>query len=203
MVGQLLCAPLLAPLCHLFSTPPDHLLHINTPTSNTPPLQNPTIRRNRTWNPWDTPPLDAAGAPAPSRPVTCPAFRFRHPGTLASPDQIKALPLVQTRGPPAARKSVGALLAWAGPDLPLPAAAAAEVFLVYNPAPWDKARMTDDMVEAFEAHKKEGKAAEGRGAAGHAFSDVEARRVLQHTMVWLATGRGAHADKAVAVLDAW
>ncbi|GBF94527.1 hypothetical protein Rsub_07061 [Raphidocelis subcapitata] len=155
-----------------------------------------------TWNPWDSTPQSEADRASAVR-LTCPDFEFVHPGTVAPPELTAALPLVKAKGPAAARASVAALEAWAGPDLGRPAAAAGAVFVAYNPAPHDKARMTPEMIKAFEQLSSEAAAAAAAGAAGHEFSDSEARRALNHTLTWLATGRKAHADKAVEILDAW
>jgi len=101
--------------------------------------------RTWTWNPWDTPPLN--GVQDSAQRFTCADFAFVHPGTIASQEQTAALRNVRARGPPAAKKSAEELLAWAVRDLDVPPQAAAVVFLVYNPAPWDKARMTPEMVK--------------------------------------------------------
>jgi hypothetical protein len=101
-----------------------------------------------TWNPWDSPPQSEADRASAVR-LTCPDFEFAHPGTVAPPKLTRALPLVREKGPAPARASVAALEAWAGPDLARPAAAARSVFVAYNPAPHDKARMTPDMLKVW------------------------------------------------------
>lgn len=59
-------------------------------------------------------------------------------------------------------------------------------------------------LQARDALFAEANATKAAGAVCHdEFSNGDGRRAFNHTMVWLATGREAHADKAVEILDAW
>jgi hypothetical protein len=207
-----------------------------------------------TWNPWNTPSKSKESAAR----FTCADFAFIHPGTVAPPELMRALPQVAARGPPAARASLDALAAWGAGDLQKPPRAAAAVFVAYNPSPFDKERMSSEEMQvmrvaglqqgavavqgertggeegavatrclqpacrltappllppppppsfsarqAFEELTAEAKRQADAGAAGHEFSEADARRALNHTLLWLATGREANAKKAVEILDAW
>ena len=159
--------------------------------------------RTWTWNPWDTPPLNGDRAPAVER-LLCADFEFVHPGTIAAPEHARALPRVLADGPPAAKAALRSLIDWAAADLAKPPAAKAAVFVAYNPAPWDKARFTPAMKADAESLARDAAAAASAGAAGHGeFASGDAPRALNHTLAWLATGRAAHAAKAVEILDAW
>jgi hypothetical protein len=154
-----------------------------------------------TWNPWDTPPR--AGVPesaqrsitaaddggltkppeVPRRTRECPDFKFVRPGVVASPEQVRALPLVLSRGPPQAKQSLASLIAWAASDLDKPALAAEVVFVEYNPSKWDREAMTGAMLDAFAALKERAAAERAKGAVGHnEFVEGDARRAYNHTV---------------------
>lgn len=88
-------------------------------------------------------------------------FEFVHPGTIASPEQTRALALVRTRGPAVARRVVDSLAAWADGDLGRPARARAVVFVAYNPSPWD---VEEDMPMDVSVGRTAGPRPAGRDA---------------------------------------